>query len=170
VRSRLSEVQSISVETYPGIIERVADADKFRPQTRGTADHSLPVCLAMALLDGDVTLNQFEKDRWRSRDVMELVGKTKVSPSASLMAKLPKGRGASVEIVFADGKILRETVEVPEGDSQRPLSQDSLERKFMTSAIPVVGEATAKRIISQVESLETLPNIALLANSLKGRG
>jgi 2-methylcitrate dehydratase len=53
------------VETYPGIIERVADPAKYQPQTKGTADHSLPVCLAMALLDGDVTVSQFENDRWR---------------------------------------------------------------------------------------------------------
>ncbi|WP_186801064.1 MmgE/PrpD family protein, partial [Escherichia coli] len=73
VRSRGAAIRAIRVETYPGIIERVADADKFRPQTRGTADHSLPVCLAMALLDGDVTLAQFEQDRWRKPDVMDLV-------------------------------------------------------------------------------------------------
>ncbi|MDP1270710.1 hypothetical protein, partial [Klebsiella pneumoniae] len=37
VRSRGAAIRAIRVETYPGIIERVADADKFRPQTRGTA-------------------------------------------------------------------------------------------------------------------------------------
>src|SRR5258708_23634959 len=106
-----------------GIIERVADPAKFKPQTKGPADHSLPVCLAMALLDGDVTVAQFEKDRWRSQDVMALVEKTSVKPGEALIVKLPKGRGASIEIVFADGQSLRETVEVPEGDAERPLSR-----------------------------------------------
>jgi 2-methylcitrate dehydratase len=49
--------------------------------------------------------------------------------------KLPKGRGASIEIVFADGQSLRETVEVPEGDAEHPLSRSSLERKFMNFAV-----------------------------------
>jgi 2-methylcitrate dehydratase len=66
ITGRAQDIRAITVETYPGIIERVADPAKFRPQTKGTADHSLPVCLAMALLDGDMTVAQFEKDHWRA--------------------------------------------------------------------------------------------------------
>ncbi|MBV8747160.1 MAG: MmgE/PrpD family protein, partial [Xanthobacteraceae bacterium] len=107
IKGRIQEIREINVETYPGIIERVADPAKFRPETRGTADHSLPVGLAMALLDGDITVAQFEKDRWRAQDVKTLVEKTSVKPGEVLMAKLPKGRGASVEVVFADGQSVR---------------------------------------------------------------
>ena len=158
------------METYPGIIERVADPDKFRPQTKGTADHSLPVCLAMALLDGDVTVHQFEKDRWRAPEVMALVEKTTVQPSEALMSKLPKGRGAIVEIAFTDGSSLREAVEIAEGDAKRPLSRESLERKFMSFSVPVVGSSAAKRIVSMVDSLDDLKDVRQLTQSLKGAG
>jgi 2-methylcitrate dehydratase len=167
---RAQEIRAITVETYPAIIERVADPAKFRPQTKGTADHSLPVCLAMALLDGDVTVAQFEKDRWRAQDVMSLVEKTSVKPGASLMAKLPKGRGASIEILFADGQSLRETVEVAEGDAERPLSRSSLERKFMNFAIPVVGKAGAERVASMVDDLEDLKDVGDLTRLLRATG
>jgi 2-methylcitrate dehydratase len=170
MKGRAQDIRAITVETYPGIIERVADPAKFRPQTRGTADHSLPICLAMALLDGDVTVSQFEKDRWRGSDVMALVEKTSVKPGESLIAKFPKGRGANVEIVFADGQSLRETVEVPEGDADRPLSRASLERKFMNFAIPVVSKAGAERIMSLVASLEELKDIRELTQALRGSG
>jgi 2-methylcitrate dehydratase len=170
VNGRTQDIRAITVETYPGTIERVADPAKFRPQTKGTADHSLPVCLAMALLDGDVTVAQFEKDRWRSPDVMALVDKTSVKPGESLIAKLPKGRGASVEIVFADGQSLRETVEVPEGDAERPLSQPSLERKFTNFAVPVIGIPGAERVASIVGSLEELKDVRELTQILKASG
>lgn len=170
VKDRARDTRAITVETYPVIIERVADPAKFRPQTRGTADHSLPVCLAMALLDGDVTTSQFEKDRWREPDVMALVEKTSVKPGESLMAKRPKGRGASVEIVFADGQSFRETVEVPEGDAERPLSRASLERKFMNFAVPVVGKAGAERVMSLVDDLEELKDVRELTHALRGSG
>jgi len=166
VRGRAAEIRNIDVETYPAVIERVADPAKFRPQTRGTADHSLPVCLAMALLDGDVTLGQFDKDRWRDRDVMELVQKTTVRPSAALMEKMPKGRGAVVHIAFADGSTLGQTVEVPEGDSQRPLSRSSLQNKFMTAVVPVLGAAGAKLVLSKLDALESLADVSELARDL----
>jgi 2-methylcitrate dehydratase len=170
IRGRTQDIRAISVETYPGIIERVADPAKFRPQTKGTADHSLPICLAMALLDGDVTVDQFEKDRWRARDVMELVEKTSVKPGASLIAKIPKGRGANIVIAFADGQSLHETVEVPEGDPERPLSRSSLERKFMNFATPVVGKSGAERVMSLVNGLEELKDVRELTRALGGTG
>jgi 2-methylcitrate dehydratase len=170
IKGRMQDIKTITIETYPGVSERVADPEKFRPQTRGTADHSLPVCLAMALLDGDVTVHQFETDRWRATDVMALVEKTSVRPSEALISKLPKGRGASIEIVFADGQALRETVEIPEGDAKRPLSRESLERKFTNFAIPVVGASTAKRIAASVDGLDTLKDVRQLMPLLKGAG
>ena len=170
IKGRAQDIRVVTVESYPGIIERVADPAKFKPQTKGTADHSLPVCLAMALLDGDVTVAQFEKDRWRSQDVKALVEKTSVKPGDALIAKLPKGRGASIEIVFADGQSLRETVEVPEGDAERPLSRSSLERKFMNFAVPVVSKAGAERVMSLVDGLEELKDVRELARALKGTG
>jgi 2-methylcitrate dehydratase len=170
IAGRAQDVRAIAVETYPGTISRVADPAKFRPQTRGTADHSLPVCLAMALLDGDVTVAQFEKDRWRAQDVMALVDKTSVKPGESLIARLPKGHGATIEISFADGQSLRETVEVPEGDADRPLSRASLEGKFMNFSIPVVGKAGAEQVVSLVGGLEDLKDVRELTRILKGSG
>jgi 2-methylcitrate dehydratase len=170
IKGRIYDIREIKVETYPSIIERVADPAKYRPETRGTADHSLPVALAMALLDGDITVTQFEKDRWRAQDVMTLVEKTSVKPGEALIAKLPKGRGASVEIVFADGQSVRETVETPEGDAERPLSRTSLERKFMNFAVPVVGKAGAERVMLLVDGLEELKDVRELSQALRGSG
>ncbi|WP_407184608.1 MmgE/PrpD family protein [Bradyrhizobium centrosematis] len=170
IKGRTEDIRSITVETYPGIIERVADPAKFRPQTKGTADHSLPVCFAMGLLDGDVTVSQFEKDRWRRQDVSALVEKISVKPSEQLIAKLPKGRGASVEIILADGQSLRETVEVAEGDAQRPMSDSSLEHKFLNFAVPVVGKAGAQHVMSLVNDIEHLSDVRELTRALGGPG
>ena len=87
-----------------------------------------------------------------------------------MIAKLPKGRGASIEIVFADGQSVRETVEVPEGDAERPLSKSSLERKFANFAIPVVGKAGAERVMSLVDGLEELKDVRELTQALRGSG
>ena len=170
IQDRMQDIQAITVETYPGIMARVADPAKFKPQTKGTADHSLPVCVAMALLDGDVTVRQFENDRWRAPEVMALVEKTSVKPSETLMAKVPKGRGASIEITFASSEPARETVNIPEEDAQRPLSQASLDRKFINFAVPVVGSSAAERLVALVENLDHLADVRQLMSELKGSG
>jgi 2-methylcitrate dehydratase len=101
---------------------------------------------------------------------MALVEKTSVKPGEALIAKLPKGRGASIEVVFADGQSLRETEEVPEGDAERPLSKSSLERKFMNFAVPVVGKAGAERVMSLVDGLGELKDVRELTQALRGSG
>jgi 2-methylcitrate dehydratase len=84
------------------------------------------------------------------------------------MAKLPKGRGAMVEVILADGTSLRETVEVPEGDPMRPLSRASLERKFLAFAIPALGDDGAKRVLALVNGLEDVKDIKTLMQALMG--
>ena len=51
-------------------------------------------------------------------------------------------------------------MEVPEGDSERPLSRSSLERNFKNLAVAVVGKAGAERVISVVASLEELKDVS----------
>ena len=65
---------------------------------------------------------------------------------------------------------LRETVEVPEGDAERPLSRSSLERKFINFAVSVVGKSGAERVMSLVDGLEELKDVRELTQALRGSG
>ena len=104
IKGQIGDIQEIVVETYPAAIQRgVADKEKYIPKTRETADHSLPICVAMALLDGDVNVSQFRNNRWKDREVLALADMVTVRVGEALMAKIPKGQGAVVEIRLANG-------------------------------------------------------------------
>jgi 2-methylcitrate dehydratase PrpD len=60
IKGRAQDIRVITVESYPGIIERVADPTKFKPQTKGTADHSLPVCLTAVARPDSRTLSPWD--------------------------------------------------------------------------------------------------------------
>jgi 2-methylcitrate dehydratase len=164
---RLGDIRQVVVETYPAIMQRVADAPKFAPKNRETADHSLPIAAAMALLDGDVTPKQFADGRWRAPDILNLAAEIVVRPSDELTAKLPKGRGATMEVQFGDGQTIKDVVEIPEGDAARPLSQAALEHKFTQFTTPVLGEARAQTIMAMVDGLEQIPDVRTLTAALR---
>jgi 2-methylcitrate dehydratase len=145
----------------------VADKGKYIPETSGTADHSMPICVAMALLDGDVSVQQFHKNRWKDREVLALAGKVTVKVGEALVAKDPKGQGAAVEIRLASGRALRETIEAPEGDASRPLSRPALEKKFHQFADPVIGEAGAKKLMALVDGLEQVKDVRTLTQAMR---
>jgi 2-methylcitrate dehydratase len=169
VEGQTDEIHEIIAETYPATIARgVADPEKYRPETRETADHSMPICLAMALLDGDVSVKQFHDNRWKAREVLALANKVKVNVGESLVAKMPKGQGSNVEVRFSSGRVLKESVEIPEGDPARPISRPSLERKFRQFADPVLGEAGSRKVIAFVDNIEEVKDVRMFTEALRG--
>jgi 2-methylcitrate dehydratase len=99
----------------------------------------------MALLDGDVSVQQFHDDRWKAPEVLALAAKVIVRVGESLVSKMPKGHGASVEVRLTNGQVLKESVEIPDGDAARPLAPPALEHKFRQFAEPVLGAAGSGR-------------------------
>lgn len=170
VKGQIGEIREIIVWTYPGTIGRgVAEPEKYRPETRETADHSMPICLAMALLDGDVTVKQFHDDRWKAPEVLALANKVIVRVGESLVAKMPKGHGSIVEVHFNNGQVLRESVEIPDGDAERPISRPALEHKFRQFVDPVLGEAGSRKAIAFVDNLEEVKDVRIFTESLRRR-
>jgi 2-methylcitrate dehydratase len=170
LQGQVGMIREIIVEAYPATLGRgVAEPEKFRPASRETADHSLPICLAMALLDGDVTVGQFNDGRWNESEVFGLAQKVKVGVGQSLLAQMPEGRGTIVEVRLGSGRVLKETVLVPEGDAAKPMSRQALEHKFRQFADTVLGEAGSRRVIGHVDHLEEVTDIRMFTEALRRR-
>jgi 2-methylcitrate dehydratase len=166
VKRAESPITSIRIQVPPAAMGRVADPAKFSPENRETADHSLPVCVAMALLDGKLGAEQFENDRWASTEVRALVQRMKVEPNSEYPGRFPRGRPADIAIEFENGKTISDFQDVPTGDAQRPLDDLALERKFMSNAAGKIGRARAREIVECVKRLEQIERIDELTTLL----
>src|SRR5436305_3447495 len=52
----LSQIASVVIESHDAAVDIIgSEPEKWKPETRETADHSLPYITAIALIDGDVT-------------------------------------------------------------------------------------------------------------------
>jgi len=167
-RDRIDAISAIEVETYPITIERTASPSRYDPKTRETADHSLPVCLAMALIDGDVTIAQYDRERWRAPDILALARKVKAKVGDRMTAAAARGGGVIVRLAFADGSSLEEEVEIADGDARRPMSRAALEHKFKTLAVPVLGEAGAGKVLAMIDRLDELSDLQPFTAALRG--
>src|SRR5262245_46400974 len=87
--SKIAAVDIYTFEASYNIIGKYAEA--WAPKTRETADHSLPYCTAVALLDGEVTLRQFDPDRFTASDILNLLTKVKVHLDDALTPRYPRG-------------------------------------------------------------------------------
>jgi len=165
----LRDIAAIHIDVPPVQAKRTADPAKFAPRNRETADHSLPVCVAMALLDGKLTVHQFETDRWAAAEVATLTSRIEVHANADYAQRHPGGRPAGLRVRLTDGRRLEAFQEVPTGDVTRPLDDRALERKFLLNTEEKIGAVRAAQIVARVNELERLARISELTALLAVR-
>jgi 2-methylcitrate dehydratase len=151
-------VRSIEIATFRTAVEIIAnDPEKWRPRTRETADHSLPYCTVVALVDGRVTAEQFTTERLNDPLIGELVSRTTVVEDPLLTASYPVAIPNRVTVTLDDGRIVVRELAYPPGHDKNPLSDDQLAAKFHGLADPVLGRAAAQDVRDRVSRLEADP-------------
>ncbi len=155
----VSKISSIDIHTFNAAVDIIGkDPEKWRPQTRETADHSLPYCTAVALTDGDVTDAQFAPSRFTDPKLLELVAKIKLHRDAALNERYPRGIPNRLTVKLADGRTLVKEVEFPRGHARNPMTDAEVEKKFRTMVEPRYGKAATDRILAACWELEKLKN------------
>ncbi len=131
--------------------------------TREHADHSIPYLVARALLDGDVRVTDFEESRFKDPAALALKRKLAVRSQASLSNE---NLGANIEVTLRNGSVLTANVPIPPGNMLNPAGDAELTRKFLALSETVLGGARAQRAIETILSVDTMPDLGSLLNSL----
>jgi 2-methylcitrate dehydratase len=152
-------IRSIEIATFRTAVEIIGqDPEKWRPKTRETADHSLPYCTVVALVDGDVSARQFEPARLADPNLLDLVKRTAVVEDPKLTAEYPSAIPNRVRVILDDGRVLESTVRHPPGHDKNPLTDAQLRQKFDGLVQPVLGPDRASAIWDRLYRLEQDPN------------
>ena len=154
-----ARIRSIEIATFRVAVEIIAkDPEKWRPKTRETADHSLPYCTAVALVDGRITADQFTPERLADPALLDLVARTRVVEDPQLTAGYPAGTPNRVTVTLDDGRTLVSEVAFPPGHDKNPLTDEQLAEKFHGLVDPVLGRERADEILqSAIAGLENDP-------------
>jgi 2-methylcitrate dehydratase len=153
-----ARIRSIEIGTFRVAVEIIAkDPEKWRPRTRETADHSLPYCTAVALVDGRITAEQFTPERLADAALIDLVARTRVVEDPQLTAAYPAGTPNRVTVTLDDGRTLISEVAFPPGHDKNPLTDEQLAEKFHGLVDPVLGRDRADQILRRVSGLENDP-------------
>ncbi|HJZ92374.1 MAG TPA: MmgE/PrpD family protein [Gemmataceae bacterium] len=165
--SRVAGVDIYTFEASYNIIGKYAEA--WAPKTRETADHSLPYCTAVALLDGEVTLRQFDPERFTATDVLQLLTKVKVHLDDALTPRYPRGIPNRIVVTLTDGTRLTQEVEFPRGHAGNPMTDDEVEAKFRALVEPRYGRKTADDLLERCWRFEEVTNVTNVLGLLGGR-
>ena len=163
-KHRLSahEIAEVRVKTIKRAAEILSDPSKYDPHTRETADHSLPYCIAVALADGKVTTQSFEKKRILDPALRPLLGKIQVLAAPEFEAMFPRLQPCEVTIVTNDGRELTDRMDYPMGDPRNPMTPKQMEDKFDALSRGVLSPAMNARAKAAIDDCEHAPTITEL--------
>src|SRR5437763_4935409 len=155
-----AQVKSMTIESHDAAVDIIgSEPEKWKPKTRETADHSLPYITAIALIDGEVTDKQFDRERFKDLEVWKFLENVKVERNAELSALYPGGVANMVHIDLADGRRLTKRVDYPIGHAKNPLKDSQVEEKFNVLVEPMLGSERARRIVDIVWKLDDAKNV-----------
>lgn len=172
LRSRIGpdgwrDVRSILVETSYHSYEIIGmEKDKWRPDTRETADHSLPYITAAALMDGEITLAQYDGEHLHNKALLELVDKVECRENREYTDLYGNSYPNKVTIHMNSGDIFAKEIKDPKGHPMNPLDRSQIEKKFRMNSEGLLSGEQQDRLVESVWSLENLENLKPLMDCL----
>jgi 2-methylcitrate dehydratase len=133
------DIKEVKVTAFAQAYDILFDPAKYRPESRETADHSLPYCLAAAIVDKKITTQSFSYEKLKDPAIYEVIDKIKGEPSLEFEKMFPAKQPSKVVITTNDGRFFEEYLEYPKGDPREPMTMDDLENKFNSLAGQVLS-------------------------------
>lgn len=153
------DIAEVLVETTRRGADILSDPSKYKPETKETADHSLPYVIAVALADGEVLPSSFSDEKIHDPTIGELLGKIKVVADPEIDALFPKVKRARVAIRTPGGERFSAQTDVAKGAPEDPLSDAELVAKFRANAAEVLSSGAQERAIEATWDFDRVEDV-----------
>jgi 2-methylcitrate dehydratase len=162
----LRRIAAIEIATSRRGLQRAgSEPEKWAPQTRETADHSLPFLSARAMFDRDITAASFEPAKFTDPALLAFMRGITVVEDPALTARTGGPGGAvptRLTATLVDGqRVVREVAFAP-GFAGRPMTRDEVARKFHGNVGGHWPRARAEGFLAAVWGLERAGDAATL--------
>ena len=159
----LDAIKEIRLQTFPAGYEVMGSGEaNWRPETRESADHSLPFVMAVALMEGSVELRHYDQMYYKRPDVRALMQKIKVRIGEEPVAAWPEVPLSIVEVELRSGKVLSTKVAYHLGHFKRLMTDEEEERKFRPLAEPLLPKQQIDDLLACLRRLDQIERIGEL--------
>ncbi len=145
------EIRTVNVFIYPNAIKL---AGIPYPRDPDETKFSIPYTLACALLNGSYGVEDMQPGRLTD-SIRSMIDRIQLIPDETMEDRSRGIRGARIEILTSGGRRLKQTVLVPKGDPENPLSAEDIVAKLRVCAQGLADEvqlAGLQRAIGEISS------------------
>lgn len=140
------DVKKIIVDTYEAAKTILADdASKWKPETRETADHSLPFLVSVTLLTQNFWFDSY--DLIKEKKVLELASKVEINEIEDYTRMYPSSLPVKITVEYSDSTQESAYREVPKGHYKKPMNREEIISKATKLGLD-------KKVIDYIENIE----------------
>jgi 2-methylcitrate dehydratase len=156
----VNNISEVKIRTLQKAIDIMAgDEEKWHPQTRETADHSMPYTTAVALTYGLVNQGHFDDQYIHNPQLLELTGKVKVERSEEADRRVPEAMLCYLDVVTKSGKTYSAEVPYHKGHYLNPMTDAEVEEKFRSLAKDLLSPTQTDALLEKLWHLEEVEDI-----------
>jgi len=133
----------------------------WTPGTRETADHSLPFTVTMGLLNGELTIDQYERELYLAPEVRSVMSRLTVDVSEEATASYPEAPLNILEVELQDGRAVETRCAYHAGHPRRAFTAAEQEAKLRPMAEGIAGlpRAQVDRLLERLQTIEQAASI-----------
>ncbi len=142
------------------------DPTRWRPETRETADHSIPFVVACALRFGTVEPAHFEDDVLRDPALLDLMQRIEVVQDPECDAAWPEAILNILTVQTSDGREHTATVPYYTGHFKKPMTDTDIEDKFRRLTTGLLDESRQQAALDRLWHLEAQTDLGQVMASM----
>ncbi len=161
----LDEIAEVETITPEPVLHIVCEpiAHKRRPNTSYAALFSLPYCLAVNLVKGRATLEDFEERHLGDARVLEVAGK--VSCRGVHSDRFPRYLHGGVRMTLRDGRAFSRDEPINWGNPENPMEWADVEAKFRGNAGRVLSPECVDSAVESALAFDAAPDASALMSA-----
>jgi 2-methylcitrate dehydratase len=167
------QVEKVQIRSLARAADILSDPSKYDPQSKETADHSLPYVIAAAIAERQVTPVQFEMKKIMDPTIRAQLKKVEVVADPEIEKVFPALQRVIVNLTTVDGRTFTKQLDYPKGDPRNPLSDTEVEEKFAALAEGVLSDGAQKKLKNAIWNLEKAGSVsklmALMKSDVRGK-
>jgi 2-methylcitrate dehydratase len=161
------QVEKVQIRSLARAADILSDPSKYDPQSKETADHSLPYVIAAAIAERQVTPVQFEMKKIMDPTIRAQLKKVEVVADPEIEKVFPALQRVIVNLTTTDGRTFSKQLDYPKGDPRNPLSDAEVEEKFSALAEGVLSDGAQKKLKNAIWNLEKAGSVSTLMALMK---
>jgi 2-methylcitrate dehydratase len=163
----LNRIAAIDIATTKrGYQMNASEPEKWAPNTKETADHSLPYITARAMFEGDINNDSYTPEKLHEPRILAFMQKIKVKEDPAFATPAGNAPSARITATLDDGRSITRQVDNMPGFPGQPMSRADVERKFRSNVGKRWSQERTDAILRDLWALDRTDDLHFLLGKL----